>query len=157
MRLQDQVVKLTQRAVEDVIRAVEAIPEDKRDWSPAPHTRSAMSQLKELSQSPALLTRVIGGDIPERFRDHAEENRASGAQSEDFAGLAATLRSETAKICSLVSSVDDEELEREITLPFGGGMIITLADAIGLHHWNLTYHLGQINYIQTILGDMEMH
>jgi len=36
-------------------------------------------------------------------------------------------------------------------------MIMTMADVLMLQRWNLTYHLGQINQIQLMLGDAEMH
>lgn len=32
-----------------------------------------------------------------------------------------------------------------------------MADVLFLHSWNLTYHLGQINQLQLMLGDREMH
>jgi hypothetical protein len=34
---------------------------------------------------------------------------------------------------------------------------MTLAEVLGLPAWNMTYHLGQINQIQLVLGDREMH
>jgi hypothetical protein len=36
-------------------------------------------------------------------------------------------------------------------------MTVTIADVLGMHYWNLTYHLGQINQIQMMLGDRQMH
>jgi hypothetical protein len=34
---------------------------------------------------------------------------------------------------------------------------MTFAEILSLHHWNMVYHLGQINQIQLILGDKVMH
>ena len=34
---------------------------------------------------------------------------------------------------------------------------MTLADVMMLCYWNIVYHLGQINQIQLMLGDEEMH
>jgi hypothetical protein len=36
-------------------------------------------------------------------------------------------------------------------------MTVSLADVCFLHYWNTVYHLGQVNYLQTLLGDREMH
>ena len=62
-----------------------------------------------------------------------------------------------ADLCHAVAAIPDAALEREITLPFGGGTVMTLADALGLPAWNMTYHLGQINLIGLMLGDRRMH
>jgi hypothetical protein len=32
-----------------------------------------------------------------------------------------------------------------------------MADMLFMGYWNLTYHMGQVNYIQMLLGDTEMH
>ena len=32
-----------------------------------------------------------------------------------------------------------------------------MADILMLHYHNMTYHLGQINFIQLMYGDKEMH
>jgi hypothetical protein len=42
-------------------------------------------------------------------------------------------------------------------MPFGGGVVMTMADILSLPSWNMVYHLGQINQIQLMLGDREMH
>ena len=44
-----------------------------------------------------------------------------------------------------------------MSLPFGGGMTVSMADVLMMHYWNATYHLGQINQIQLMLGDKAMH
>ena len=56
-----------------------------------------------------------------------------------------------------ISDFPEGKLDEEITLPFGGGMTMTMADLLGLPYWNTVYHLGQINQIQLMLGDREMH
>jgi hypothetical protein len=32
-----------------------------------------------------------------------------------------------------------------------------MADILFACYWNLTYHCGQVNYIQMLLGDTDMH
>lgn len=158
MRYQDQVVKQTQRALDDVIRAVEALPEDKRDWNPAETSRSAMNQLQEIAMSPRFFVELIEkGQMPE-FDDHAKKERERLVQSYDtFEKCRAACMEGTSELCQVISQFPDERLEDEVTLPFAGGMVMSMADVLGLHAWNMHYHHGQINYIQTMLGDMEMH
>ena len=158
VRYQDQIVKQTQRALDSVLRAVEALPEDKRDWKPEETSRSALNQLQEIAMAPGMFVELIEeGSVPE-FDDHALQERERIRQGIDtFEKCREASMEGTSRICQVISEFPDERLEDEVTLPFGGGMVMTMADVLGLHAWNLTYHLGQINYIQTMLGDLEMH
>lgn len=158
MRYQDQVVKQTQRALDDVLRAVKALPEDKRDWKPAETARSALNQLQEVAMSPRFFVPILrDGKMPE-FDDHAKEEAARLKKSFDtFEKCREAAMEGTSELCQVISEFPDDRLEEEVTLPFAGGTAMTMADVLGLHAWNLTYHHGQVNYIQTMLGDMEMH
>jgi hypothetical protein len=158
MRYQEQIVKLTQKAVSDVIRAAEALPSDMREWSPAPEARSVMSQMQELAAASGWLLEIMQSRrMPEMSEDAKREIDDLVDQFHTFDDCVLGLKLGTAKLCDAIGAFPVEALEDEIVLPFGGGQTITMADAMGLHYWNLTYHLGQINYIQTCLGDMVMH
>lgn len=158
MRYQDQVVKQTQRALDDVLRAVDALPEDKRDWKPAETARSALNQLQEIAMSPQFFVRLIRDGKMLEFDDHAKEESEKLRKSfNTLAKCREAAKDGTSELCQIVSDFPDDRLEDEVTLPFAGGMVMTMADVLGLHAWNLTYHHGQVNYIQTMLGDLEMH
>jgi uncharacterized damage-inducible protein DinB len=68
-----------------------------------------------------------------------------------------TARRGTSSLCTAIVSFPDGELETEIFLPFAGGITMTMADVLLLHYQNMVYHNGQINYIQLMLGDADMH
>ena len=65
------------------------------------------------------------------------------------------LREGTAKLLTMIREMPDDKLAEKIDLPWG--VTWTLAEVANMHDWNLVYHVGQINYIQTLLGDFEMH
>lgn len=152
MRLQDQIVKQTQRAMDDVIRSVDAIPADKQDWAPE-GARSALSQLREIAMVPQFYITILQTGAPPAFDDHAREKPSLGTIEE----CRAEAMRATSELCRMIREFPDADLEKEVTLPFNGGMVVTMADLLGLHYWNTVYHLGQINFIQTLLGDKEMH
>lgn len=158
MRFQDQVVKFTQRALDDVLRAVDAMPSESLEWTPAPTCRSTLKQMQELASSATWLLPILrDGSVP-KLDDHARrEQRLAVERFDSIEKCRAEIRRSTALLCQFISEFPDERLEHEVTLPFGGGQTMTLADAMMLHAWNLIYHFGQINYIQTALGDLEMH
>ena len=55
----------------------------------------------------------------------------------------------------MIEAVPDQRLEETRAMPWGATM--TLADRLFICYWNLTYHNGQVNYLQLLLGDIEMH
>ena len=155
MRLQEQIVRQTQRALGDVLRAIEALPADKQDWSPGPPARSALAQLQEIAVAPGLhKLLVLGEELSPQFHMSIQ---AEARKLTTVAAAKEAAQKSTADLCDLILSFPDDQLDKEVTLPFGPGMVFTLADILGLDYWNMTYHLGQINYIQTLLGDTQMH
>lgn len=147
---------MTQRALADLVRSVEAVPEDKLDWKPGEHARSALDQLREVAIAPrfhlAILKegRLPDGDDHARFR-----KQAAGLKSAREA--IDTAMASTGELCEAIANFPDDRLEEEITLPFGGSLHLSMADVLVIHYWNMVYHNGQVNYIQTLLGDREMH
>lgn len=158
MRLQDQLVRMTQRALDDLVRAVEAMEPDKRDWSPAATSRSALHQLREVAVATPMLARVIQSGRGHELESHSQAMEGRLLDSAPTFEKAREMAMEgTAELCALIANFPDERLEEDVMLPFGGGIRMTMADCLALHYWNLTYHCGQVNYIQTMLGDLKMH
>lgn len=156
MRYQDGLVRRTQSALDDVVRAARAIPADRLDWSPGGAARSTLAQMREIAQTGERFLPLILGDA-RGFEGHAAREESAQESEHDLDALVGRARRGVADLCQAIVAIPDEALEREITLPFGGGMVMTLADALGLPAWNMTYHLGQINLIGLMLGDRRMH
>jgi len=155
MRLQDYVVRQTQKALLDLISAVEALPDDRVEWSPAEGMRSALSMMQEVAVSPEFHNLLLqGGVLSQSF--HSElVTKAAGLLTFDECRVEA--QEATMRLCSVILSFPDDMLDDEVVLPFGPGVTMSMADVLGQHYWNMVYHLGQVNYIQTALGDHVMH
>lgn len=158
MRYQDVLVRGTQKALDDVCRAAMAVPEEKRDWIPMGEARSVLSQMQEIAtQATFFLPLFREGKLPD-FDDHARREAIRLRRSFDTVEKCVeAARTGTADLCAAISAFPDGELEREIVLPFGGGTSAVMADVLALPSWNMVYHLGQINQLQLMLGDREMH
>ena len=156
MRFQDHIVGRTQRALDDVVRAARAIPADQLDWNPGGAARSTLAQMREIAQTGERFLPLIVGDA-RGFEGHAarEESAIDGTENLDM--LVRQAREGVADLCQAIVAIPDSSLDKEITFPFGGGIVMTLTDALGLPSWNMIYHLGQINLIGLILGDRRMH
>jgi hypothetical protein len=158
MRYQDLVVRQTQKALDDVCRAALAVPEDRRDWSPMGEARSVLSQMREIATSGSFFLPIFRDRTVPEFDRHA--HREAMRLRESFATVEACVeaaRESATELCAALAEIPDGALEEEMRLPFGGGMTLTMADVMLMPHWNMVYHLGQINQIQLMLGDREMH
>ena len=155
MRLQDQLVLNTQKALDDICRAALAVPEDKREWSPGGAARSTLSQMQEIALAVNWLIPFAKGETVGRH-DRVAMQRAA-AELATIEACVEAARQNVSDWCNVIADFPDERLDEEVTLPFGSGMTMSLADVLGLPAWNMTYHLGQINLIQLLLGDKEMH
>lgn len=152
VRLQDQIVKMTQHALDDVCRAALAVPVDKRDWSPGGKARSTVNQMREIASTPSVMIPIFQGAHSSRH----ETGRIPGSP-DTVEQCVEVARSEFGRMCQIISAFPDIRMDEEIQTPFEEGSLITMADALMLPYWNLAYHLGQINQIQLMLGDSEMH
>lgn len=158
MRYLDQLVKQTQKAVDDICRSAEAVPLDKAEWLPGEAARSVLSQMQEVAAQAKWFLPVIQERTVPVFDRHAIEEAKRLRESFDSISMCAEVaRESTVALCQAISEFPEDKLDEEITLPFGGGMTMTMGDVLGLPYWNMVYHLGQINQIQLMLGDREMH
>jgi hypothetical protein len=158
MRFQDHVVRTTQKAVDDVIRAAQAVPEDQIDWVPMGSARSVLSQMREIATTADFFLPIVREGKPPVFDEHARREAIRIRNSHDtLEKCVEGARRGVSELCQAISAFPDNRLEDEISLPFGGGVIMPMTEVLALPSWNMIYHLGQINQIQLMLGDREMH
>lgn len=149
---------MTQKALDDVCRAALAVPKDRVEWSAQGHARSVLSQMQEIAMSGSWFAPIVAKRSVPSVDEHAKKEAASLRQSFDTIEKCIVAAGEhTAELCTLISHFPDSDLELELSLPFGPGITYTMADILQMHYWNMVYHLGQINFIQLMLGDKDMH
>jgi hypothetical protein len=158
MRYQDQLVKSTQKALDDICRAANAVPEDKASWKPMGEARSVLNQMQEIATAASWFLPIIRDRKVPDFDEHARREAIRLRRGFDtIEKCVEGARESTSELCQAIARFPDSALEDEMTLPFGGGVTMTMADILAMHQWNIVYHLGQINQIQLMLGDREMH
>jgi hypothetical protein len=157
MRYQDQVVKLTQKALDDICRAALAIPEDRLEWAPQGAARHVLNQMQEIATSGTWFLPIVESGLIPVFDDETRQEHTRFRRT--MSSLDACIneaRESTGQLCQAIIAFPDKDLNKEVVFPFGAGKT-TMADILVMHHWNLVYHLGQINQIQLMLGDEVMH
>ncbi len=146
--LQDFLTGATQKAMTELVEALLRIPEDKRAWRPEGKARTAVDQAAEC----ALLNGYTADLIQTRtWASHFDVFLQAKAEltAQSWEQLHSVLQENTRKVIAAIGAVPDEALAIEIDLPWGKS---TLAEILSYPYWNMTYHLGQINYIASMLG-----
>jgi hypothetical protein len=140
-----------------LLKTFNAVPDDKLTWKPLDNGRTALDLFSEAAQTCAMVAEVArsrGETKPsyETFKQMAGE-RADW----DKATALSRFEANFAALIAAVEELTQEELAAPVTMPIGGGMMQPLAGWIMMAYRTLISRFAQINYIQTLYGDFEMH
>ncbi|HEY3298295.1 MAG TPA: DinB family protein [Armatimonadota bacterium] len=136
--------KQTMDAAETMCRDASFILAEKLDWRPEEHGKSVNMILSECAKANMGIAAYIRGDEP-----------SGEVESADFASLKDCLVASAQQVCDAIDSLSDEAIEGDVKMPWGA--IYPAGEAIFLPISHMTYHDGQINYIQVLLGDTKFH
>ena len=152
-----------QKAADALIRAVSSTPEDKLHWKPMDSGRPVLNQAVECVFANMKWAAIIRNrafisvpddviqEIKASFRAEIEGGCWSGET------VKSQLRRSAEELAEAIREVADVELVLSITMPAPCSETYLLVECFNHPYWNMVYHLGQINYIQTLLGDNQDH
>lgn len=145
---------MTKEAQGSLFRTARHVPDDKRDdWKPLGEARSVLSQLVECATVPYFFASVLAGQPMDMHSPEAQAKRKeveSSITSLESAEAVAN-QSHEALYAAIAATTD---LDAACPMPWNPDT--KASDVIFFTYWNLVYHIGQINYIQLLLGDTEM-
>lgn len=160
MRVQDYMVQNIWSGVDAIFRSARSMEPDKLTWAPLDHGRTVLSMLQECAQAPDWMASILElREMPPLSRTEIVEARRMRAEWTTIDECEKICRFNTEKLCRIILDYPDADFEITVNLSFGpGGSSIeeNLLKVAGRHYANLTYHYGQISYIQVMLGDREM-
>ena len=151
----DVLVKITREASEAIERSAAAMPEEKLNWRPMEVGRSALDQVVECGGLSHFTARMLRERAVPQFDPEALQRMKAEHDTLDKART--LLHSGVDDFIAAVREFPEAQLEETLYLPFAGGMTRSFLDIMYYPYWNMSYHLGQINYIQTLYGDRDMH
>jgi len=156
MRYQDQAVRMTKFAMQELFKTARAVPADKLEWEPLDNGRSVLDQLQECAQSPLWFAEMLKPDWqPESAQEEAEAAAAQRRSWTTIDQCEQAAKRNCEALYEAIGRIPEDDLEREVPTPWG--MTPNVAEVALFQYWNATYHYGQTNYIQTLYGDHEMH
>ncbi|HEY3266369.1 MAG TPA: DinB family protein [Armatimonadota bacterium] len=156
MRYQDQLIRDTRAAVDSLFKAARAMPQDKLTWKAGDDARTALDMCAECAQViPSTLEMLKARAMPPMDAEQMQQECAERA-SWSLEECERRCREECETFNAVLRDFPDEDLQKPIALPFGDREW-TMADVASYPLWNMTYHLGQISFIQLLYGDKEMY
>lgn len=157
MRYQDYMIDVTQKAADEAFRYAKAVPADKLDWSPLDNGRSVLSQCREMAQCPKWCEDIIQGTSGNWDEEAMAAVQKEAEQWTTVEACQEECNRRLAKLNEVFKGISDERLNETKWLPYDGGRDFTMIEMMDYPRWNFNYHLGQISYIQCLLGDKDMH
>ncbi len=94
-----------------------------------------------------------GVDMNENSCTEAQKEREAWTTLDDCERVC---RERTAKLMQAIDDFPEADLDQTLFLPFTGKEH-PYWDIMMYPYWNATWHTGQIAYVQTMLGDQDMH
>lgn len=156
--LQQQASRMTREALEALFRAARHLPEDRLDWTPMGEARTLRTLLYECAMTTPFYIAAAQGRM-EEFASLAPDEamqelwRRRSEAAGILEGAEAVARETFDELCKALEAVPDVRLRDLQPHPMDPSRQATTADLLFLAYWNLVYHTGQINYLQTMLGD----
>ena len=139
-----------------LVRIVKSTQPDKIEWSPLDQGRTVLDQVQECAVICFLSQDTFSKAIQPVF-----DFELFGRKKVEFNTIEKALEAietNTEALAKIFEAFPEESLSMMVHLPFGpGGMTVSFGEFMMMPSQNMVYHYGQINYIQTLYGDKEMH
>lgn len=147
--LQEFLANATQTGADDIVAGFLRLPEEKRAWTPADTARSAVDQIAECALNNGYVADLIATGVwSAPARDvYGQQKRELAAG--DWESLRALLAANTERLAAVIRAATDDSLDEILTTPYGPDK---RSKIMAYPWWNMSYHVGQINYLATILG-----
>lgn len=141
-----------------ILHALSTTPDDRLTWSPSPTARSPLHQVVHAAQSIGnihgfLDRRTFDVPTPEEADRGFREFERGITRREEAVSL---LESKSDAFVAWLDALPEERLGSLVTTPFGMGQVPTEL-AITFPALHTRWHQAQIDYIQTIYGDLDWH
>lgn len=138
---------------EKYCRDLSHLPAEKLGESAGGAARSPLAFTAEVAGFNYLIAKMVRGEtvaIPS-----AEERAAYEATVHDLESATSAVQGSVEEMIATMEAADDAQLATEITAPWGSQ--IRPIGLLNIAVTHMAYHDGQINFIQTLLGDTDEH
>ena len=152
-----QAIDGAKRGHERLLKTFTETPDDKINFAPSATSRSAHDIVVHIAQSNKFMSKSICGEsLPAAgsLEDFDKFMKEASAGITTRAQALAILDESMSELMSALECLTPADLGKEVVLPFATLPLAFFIFVPGMHMGN---HASQIDYIQTIYGDMANH
>lgn len=146
------------QGMEMFLRNFSHVPDDRLTWTPTPTAKSAIRIAAHTALYAGRFARMMNDrSVPriEHLEEWLAERNAEEVAITDRVEMERIFRSGTVKVTAALDSLSPEEFG--LTLDSGVGFSMPMTWLMKLPGWHATVHLGQIDYLQTCWGNLEVY
>jgi len=141
-----------------MVALLRATPEDKLNWKPSPNSRSIVEIVAHSAHALGNIHKQLSG-IPFPVPNSQQANQTFLEHDSAFTSreqVEAYLEEKCRGYVEFLSSLQPEDLSRPVTMPFGLGEA-PMGYFMTMGHVHTLGHIAQIEYVQTMYGDLDWH
>jgi len=142
-------IEKTNESTRHLLLGLKYIPDDKLDWVPMGKAKTPLAIIAECAAVYQWLAAELSGQQDPDIYERVVSRQYAGRDQ-----VEALLREAQTELEAAMETLTEEELP-EVRDVFWGPT--TVADLLWAGKTHSDYHSGQLNYIQTLVGDAEMH
>ena len=133
------------------------VPDDKLTWTPSSTANSSLRLVAHCAVSNRFFADIITGNMPETMPSPEEFFKGLHAAAEKITtreSAIALAKETTAELCKAIDAVNAENIHSTPNSPFGP---IAMQFWMSQGHNHMAGHIGQLEYLQTVWGDLDNH
>jgi uncharacterized damage-inducible protein DinB len=146
-----------EKAAERLVKTFSFVPDDKLNWAPSKTARTSLAVVAHCVMTNRIFAKVLRGEaispMPTPDEVHAS-SREFEATIHDRAEVVRLLEASREEIAAAFATMTAERFATSPNSPFGPRPMMFWMSVPDMH---MSYHDAQINYLQTIWGDLAMH
>lgn len=152
MNIQQMEGMRVQAMIDLFCETAQHVPADKQEWKPDSEMNSPKELLEHIAAGNAAFATAIAGKPFDIEIDKADRRKAK-IPSEKMEEAISNVRSTGAKLVQSINGLSEDQMSARRTMPWGEEWDIPRLLTVASAH--ITYHWGQLAYLQTMWGDFE--
>lgn len=144
-------------AKERLLRTFAFVPDGKLRWSPAPSARTALQIVAHCGMANFGFAAVLRGEAMEISSDPVEAAAQIRAAGRDVGAREEAIHLAEVSTAQVLAALDNVTAERLETMPLSPLGAFPFAFWMSLPSDHVNGHIAQIEYLQTVWGDLESH
>jgi hypothetical protein len=147
----------TEQAAVQLLRTFEFVPEDRLNWSPSPTARTALQIVAHCRVANGMFAALLRGEalpLSSNPEEAAAQLREGGKDVSTRSAAMQSVKNSTTELLEALDKVSADMVSTEPVSPFGSFPFPFWMRLPGEH---MKGHARQIDYLQTVWGDLENH